>query len=174
MFKKSFVVLVLLLCASPAWAQYTSKKIAAVDAADEKGQIHVVVVFSGTNVPSVKREYFPIDVQSFRQQVASDLGELNKKQTSTKDLQVGEEVPDPGVVVPPPPPPPTEDELAVAAFTQALIAWRVAREKVPLGLAATGDVDTALAALVSLYTKGTDSQKGLFDKVIDNVSRGVF
>lgn len=132
--------------ASLASAQYTTKKIAAVDPADDSGRVHVVVVFTGQGVKDAKRDYFPTDMDAFKAAVAADLRDLNQKQTSTKTLIVGADV-----AAPNDPPTPTEDDLTVTAFQTLVKQWRVERGKLLLGAGSQDAVDQAAAAVAAAY-----------------------
>jgi hypothetical protein len=106
-------LILLLLTATPVFAQYTTATITARDEPDATGRVHVVVTFTGTDVPPVRRSFFPDDVVGLRSGTAATILELNQKSMAAKALIVGATVPAP-ITPPPPPPPPSPDPAVVA------------------------------------------------------------
>lgn len=164
--KRTLLVLSLILCAAPVWAQYTTATIA--DCPND-GKGGVCVVFSGPNVKPTEagdNRYFPKTQADLRTLTAARKVELNGVDTTKKAFAVGTEIPDPGAVVVVPPPGPTDDDRAVSAFRALVDAWLIAVAEQRAGLGDQAAVDAAKSALAGPYSKASPAVKARYQQLL--------
>lgn len=144
--KRFLLACVFLLLALPAAAQYATPTIASIDQPDKAGRVRVVVTFTGTNVKSADREYFPEDMTVFSSLVYADLAELNRKSSATKPLQVQTVVLPPGQIVS------TPEQIQLQRFQRDIVLAVLLKSYVDLGVtAAQADLSIVVADAIKLY-----------------------